>query len=538
MFRRRLPTVKPTAIDRLISFIDPVRGARRMRSRWAIGALTGSFRGASTSRRPTQEWKPRTQSADSALVPDLPTLRERARDLTRNNPLAAGAIHTKVTSVVGPGLSCHPRVDAEALGLTEAEAEAWERQAERAWRLWAESRECDITRGQTFGEMQSLVFRSVLESGDVFVIKRFRERAGSPYLIKLQVVEGDRVSNPGNKQDKMTLTGGVEMDADGSPTAYHIMKFHPGDRVRSSKPEEWARVPAYSGGTGRRLVLHLYRRLRPDQTRGMPDLAPVVEAFKQLGDYTDGELQAAVISSFFSVFVKTPTGDGLAPMEPTDETGASSADTDLKMAPGAILDLAAGEEIEVANPGRPNDSFDMFVQSVLRQIGVALELPFEILIKHFTASYSAARAALLEAWKYYRGRRQWLAAEFCQPVYEEVLAEEIARGNLAAPGFFNSAAIRKAYLGADWVGPGMAQIDPNKENQADALAEDRGWKTAREITAEKTGGDWARNNTQRAKEERARRDGGLAPATSSGTDAPAPDGGADEKPEDETEDVA
>src|SRR5690606_20406351 len=108
-----------------------------------------------------------------------------------------------------------------------------------------------------------------------------------------------------------------------------------------------------------------------------------------------------------------------------------------ELAAGAIISLGENESIEQANPMRNNSSFDGFVKAVCRQIGSALEVPYELLLKHFTASYSASRAALLEAWKMFRKRRAWMAARFCQPVYEEWLTEAILLGRIDAPGFFD-----------------------------------------------------------------------------------------------------
>lgn len=537
----RRPVVEASWLDRAIGAVAPGAGVRRLHNRFQFNSLVGGYKGASKKRRATENWSlTGGSSADGALLMDLPVLRDRSRDLQRNNPLAAGAINTKVTSVIGTGLTPKPQIDAEFLGLNEDDAEAWQKEAYRLWLLWSESEECDITRTQTFAEQQELAFRGTLEAGDIFVLKRFLERSGSPFGLKLQMIEGDRVSNPGWQRDTAILAGGVEVDGDGAPAFYHVTNVHPGDRARGAKSLKWDAIPVFGVKSGRRNVLHLFRRLRPGQTRGVPDLAPVIEALKELGDYTEAELQATVISSFFTVFVKSESGDGLDVMEPAGETGGVASDKDYKMAPAAILDLGVGEEIETANPGRPNDSFDPFVMAISRQIGVALELPFEILVKHFTASYSAARAALLEAWKYYRGRRAWMATRFCQPVYEDVITEAVARGWLAAPGFFQSEAIRKAYLTAYWKGDSMPSIDPKKENEADAIAEDRGWKTADENTAEKTGGDWERKHRQRAKEERMRRADGVGPAPKQAAlPAPEPDdGGADDKTEDETENVA
>ncbi|MGZ7263521.1 phage portal protein, partial [Streptococcus pyogenes] len=69
---------------------------------------------------------------------------------------------------------------------------------------------------------------------------------------------------------------------------------------------------------------------------------------------------------------------------------------DLRLGDGLVMELDEGESIETANPGRPNAQFDPFVMAMWKMIGGALGVPFEILVKHFTASYSASRAALLQ----------------------------------------------------------------------------------------------------------------------------------------------
>ena len=115
---------------------------------------------------------------------------------------------------------------------------------------------------------------------------------------------------------------------------------------------------------------------------------------------------------------------------------------DGKLSSGLAVDLPDGAEIESVAPGRPNPSFDPFVLAVLRQVGAALEIPFELLIKHFTSSYTAARAALLDFGLFVRRVRAWTEAQLCQPVYEEWLRIEVASGHIAAPGFFSSDVLR------------------------------------------------------------------------------------------------
>ena len=153
-------------------------------------------------------------------MPDLPELRERSRDLIRNAPLATGAINTVVTNVVGTGLKVQSRIDRDVLkgvlGNSEEEFEAFERAAEREFRYWAGSKNCDATRVQDFAGLQDLAFRSVLEAGDVFVLRKFVQRPGERYGTCLQLVEADRVCNPDWKRDTPMLAGGIEKDTFGA----------------------------------------------------------------------------------------------------------------------------------------------------------------------------------------------------------------------------------------------------------------------------------------------------------------------------------
>lgn len=521
--RSRVAVPAPTLIDRVVGYIDPVAGARRMHAR-TVMALAGGYAGGKRSRRATQGWQTTLAgSADSDLLPDLAVLRDRARDLVRNAPLAGGAVNTVVSNVVGTGLMLQAQIDRAVLGLTADAAAQWQKGAEREWRLWCSSPECDITRTQNFYELQDLVFRATLESGDVFTLLPYVRRPGQAYGLKLQVIEADRVCNPKFQIDKLPFVGGVELEATGAPVAYHILRTHPGDLLGG---REWDRYLAFGPNTGRRAVLHLFRRLRPGQNRGVPYLAPVIETLKQLDRYTEAEIMAAVVSGLFTVFVHSEgPGLDLANQQGMGkETGAAAGDTDAKLANGAIIDLGPNEKIETADPGRPNTAFDPFVLAILRQVGVALELPFEVLVKHFTASYSAARAALLEAWRFYRVRRSWLADKFCQPVYETWLAEAVASGRVVAPGFFADPLVRAAWCGAAWNGDGPGSIQPLLEMEAAEKRIELGVSSLQAEVAEYNGRDWEAVHEQRAREKAARVSAGLEAPANATAPASAPKG--------------
>ncbi|MBX9456138.1 MAG: phage portal protein [Rhizobium sp.] len=295
--------VAPSLVDKLVGVFSPAAQLRRQVARTALASANGGYVGGKRDRRSLQNFLPDGGSANADTSPDLPTLRARSRDLRRNTPIATGAIATRITNIIGEGLRVLPQIDGEALGLDKKAARAWNKKARTEFALasWT----ADFTGVHSFEELQALVFGSADESGDVLVIRRYRKDPNDTYGTKLQVIEADRLSNPNNRMDSDTVVGGVETSPEGVVLAYHISDRHPGDVFR--KAMSWRRVPAHYND-GRPICLHLFKRLRPDQARGVPFLAPVIEAIKQLGTYSEAEIEAAVLAAFFTVFVKTPDG--------------------------------------------------------------------------------------------------------------------------------------------------------------------------------------------------------------------------------------
>jgi capsid protein len=131
-------------------------------------------------------------------------------------------------------------------------------------------------------------------------------------------------------------------------------------------------------------------------------------------------------------------------------------------------------------------------------------------MKNFTSSYSASRAAMLQAWEEFKLRRTWFARDFCQPVYEAWLAEAIAIGRLEAPRFFDDPAIRAAWCHADWYGPTMSILDPVKDITGSALRVQYGLSTREREAAEMTGTDFEENLDQLAWEQERLKELGLS----------------------------
>lgn len=286
-------------------------------------------------------------------------------------------------------------------------------------------------------------------------------------------------------------------------------------------------------------------RERIGQVRGVPFISPVIETIKQLGRYTEAEVVAAVVSGLVAVFIeKKNTNDDMAFGEviPEELQVDTEDENSIELAPGAVFDLNEGEEAHMTTPGRPNANFEPFAMAIIKQIGAALEIPYEILVMAFTNNYSASRAAILEFFKVIKMYREWFISDFCQPIYEEWLCEAVAKGRISAPGFFDNPIIKDIYCCAEWNGPSSGQLDPQKEVAAAELRVQGGYSTREKEATELTGTDFYKNIKQRKREEELLREvtksagqdfntkdaGNQKPDTNKGTD------GAD-KEEEETE---
>lgn len=443
------------------------------------------------------------------------TLRQRARMLYMAAPIATSAIKTNRTNVIGIGLQLKSRIDRDTLGMEQEAADQWQTKTEREFSLWANRKAaCDATGVNNFYAMQQLALASWLVSGDVFaLIKQYKPAPLMPYSLRIHLVEADRVATPtdagmitpmllttGRAKNGNTIYDGVEVNKDGMIEAYHIRSTYPLEFGTAST--RWTRVQAYGKRTGLPNILQIMESERPDQYRGVSYLAQIIEPLLQLRRYTESELMAAVVESFFTAFVTTKSDAGDMPF---NEVGSSLPEVsrdpnEYEMGPGQINIMEPGEDVTFADPKRPSSGFDAFVRAVCEQMGAALEIPADLLLKSFGGSYSASRAALLEAWKSFKMRREWFVDDFCNPVYEIWMAEAVARGRIIAPGFFTDPSLRAAYLGAEWIGPSQGQLDPVKEITAEILAVENGFSTHAQSTVKLNGGSWESNVDQLARE--------------------------------------
>lgn len=511
-------------VDKTVAFFNPVAAVRRTAARATLDAVKnyGYSEGAASRKKKTMKnWRNESASPQSDIDMNLDLMRRRSRSAYYTSPIATSAINTNRDHVIGSGLKLVPKIDYKFIGISREKASDLERDIKFKFNTWASSKNCCITGQNTFYELQQIALMTWLMSGECFAIPMYVDNPDSDFQLTIKLLEGDLIYNPGSSAEFVDIyrinpdTGnriynGIEIDDNDRVVAYHVASDY-SDRPLSSI--SWTRIPAYGENTGFPNVLHVFNAIRPQQYRGIPYLAPVIEDIKQLRRYEDAEIMAAVINGLFSVFIKTEDGEPPA-FEGIDETKFSAqtsggmplpeekkhGDLDLDIGNGNINVLRPGEDIKIVDGKRPSSNFDAFIQSVCMTTGAALDIPNELLLKRFSASYSASRGALLEAWNFFSMNRTWFSDSFNNPIYRRWLSEAVAKGIIDLPGFFDNRYIREAYSRAEWPGPSQGQLDPTKEVAASISKINAGLSNGEKEAIELNGTDYEENLEQIAAE--------------------------------------
>lgn len=457
-----------------------------------------SYSGSRGSRLES-DWVAGSTSIDAELVNALRRLRNRSREQIRNNDYARCAVSTLVNNVVGNGVFFEANVG-QGKGFVNPRNEL----IEQKFKIWSKAKNCDIANKLNWSQMQRLVFRSLIESGEVFIRKHYPNRQGVPFCLEL--IEADRVEDNYGYSPQTSPSGnlikmGVELDKYGKPLFYYLRPFHPGDLLfhprsiagQSGGPYGLERVPADQ-------IIHLMVSDRPGQTRGVPWLASSLQRVKNLNGYEEAELVAARASASVMGFRVTKDVDLLE----RDEAG-NPVDS---LEPGTIKELAPGEEFVGFDPSRPNDAFEPFVRTMLRGLAANLGIDYESISRDYSQSnYSSSRLALLQVRDTYQFLQKWLIDYFLQPVFDEWLNMAVLSGELK---FIDYELNPQRYQSVRWRPRGWTWVDPYKETQASIAAIDAGLTT---LTSElaKQGLDIEDVMLERASELELARELGLLP---------------------------
>ena len=278
--------------------------------------------------------------------------------------------------------------------------------------------------------------------------------------------------------------------------------------MTSPSAYSWEHIPARDP-SGRSRFVHVYQMERPGQTRGVPAMASVMSDLRMYDHYQRAEVAAAVMNAMMCAFLELSLDmpsilellGGDPSCTPQEAYLGLRRDwvTQTKLEAGMILAPPPGDKMSFLKAERPNSQFGPFTEQVMRHVGTSLGLPLELLMKDFSkTNYSSARASLLEAWRFFNNRRDWLITHWADVAYSLWLEEAANNGDVEAPDFYAS---RAAWCRADWIGDGRGWIDPLKEAEASGERRRQGVSTLSRECAEQ-GLDYRDVVRQQVREEK------------------------------------
>jgi lambda family phage portal protein len=429
------------------------------------------YEGATISRL-TDGWVTASTSADREVQGSLVKLRDRARQLCRDNDYARNAVRLITNNVVGCGIKLQARPS------RSRRANANRRMASRIeaeWASWGKARRCDVAGRLSFHQIERLAIRSLAESGEV-LIRIVRQQFGDSRIpLALQVIEADQLDHEKHDEidrDNSRWRMGVRVDVWGRPIEYCVLKGHPGDTFSGSRINQRVNLPAKD-------VIHLAIVERPGQTRGVPWFASTIKKLHHVDGFEEAEVVRARASSCLMGFIMTPEGELAADEEAYDQRVSN-------FEPGVFKQLNPGETVQVPDLGAPNEQFETFLRAMLQGMAAGVGISYAALSQDYSRSnYSSARQSLLDDRDHWRALQSYLIEALHERVYEEWLAAAHGVGVLQLPGFESDP---DGYAMAHWQPRGWGWVDPAKEVEAARDAVRAGFVSRQQIIAEQ-GGD-------------------------------------------------
>lgn len=500
------------AIDRFVGFFSPGKALKRIHSRLLYnhirnneGELERKYEAARVDRL-NKGWRPSNMSADLSLQGDADVVRAKARDLVENNAYAKGILRAAVRNIVGPGIRPQSMVD---MGDSDASEQTRER-IEAVWDRW--QMQADVTGHLSFYEMQQLIVSERWEAGEILV--QFVESSDPNRVVPfaLELIDIDRLASdhwfPRNQADNGNeVRRGVELDATGRAVAYWLYPYHPNDiNATQVRP---VRHDAEN-------FIHIFKRNRAGQTRGISELAPVVRWLKNLDRYMDNELTSSTIASCFSVAIKTISAgaDGGIGGPSSDDGSDDNGNGFEYLEPGIVARLFPDEEIQVIDPSRRQSDAISWLTFMQRAIGVGTGLSYERLTRDYSqTNYSSNRASDLEDRREFRMEQQAIIRQLCIPVWNRFMAACVQKRVYGFPDKWEAVTDWDNWTNHSWNPPGWEWVDPLKEVKATTEALNNNLTTLAEENQKRDGGDWRARLRQRGLEKKIEAENGLTPET-------------------------
>ena len=419
-------------------------------------------------------WKTNGSSADRAIQTDNKTVRNKARDMIRNNVYVKQAMRSLMLNVCGTGTK--PQLQIKR--TNGKQNDKLNVAIESAWANWTRYDSFSANGIDCLASIERKIINTLFSDGEVFIrlIKKPFGRSRIPLAIELleaDQLDDDYVDAKTSKQDQWRM--GILRDKFGRAKKYAFLAEHPDDLPLAFKYTTKRHMIVDASE-----VIHLCLGDRVGQTRGISWIASALSDMHQLQGFQEAVIIGKRIQSSTMGFITTTDPEGLIGDDVMDNERVMDFNA------GQFHYLGANESITVPDLGNSNDNFEQFNTVMLRALAASCGVSYESVSRDFSkTNYSSSRLSLLEDRDHYRMIQTYLKDHFFQPLFDVWLELAVAAQVLDLPNYELDP---DKYRSVHWMFRGWSWVDPQKEVAACKEAIKAGFKTQSQIIAEQ-GGD-------------------------------------------------
>ena len=317
------------------------------------------------------------------------------------------------------------------------------------------SRHCEATGRFDMASLQHLISRAVDVDGEAFLIKQV-DKFGNPVVSVLESHQVSNITDP-----KKRIYDGVEIDAAGRPTWYHL---------RTGEPDAFGRDKTRR--IRARNVLHVFEPTNVSAVRGLPALQAGANHLRDVMELLSSETAAIKSNSKLGVVVTSQRDTAL-------EDGDFGIDFDAEVAAGTTgassqqiadaldartIRLDPGESAESFQSNRPNSMFQGHLDHLERNASGG-HVPWEVAMDPSSAGGAAIRLITSKADRRFQLRQSILINRALVGMWNFVIGYGIDEGEIPS-------AI--GWPRVHWQTPKKITVDSGRDEQADRLALETG----------------------------------------------------------------
>lgn len=405
--------------------------------------------------RLVRSWSADTENINQDLRCGIDTLRSRARDLAKNEPMVSKYLSLVETNIVG---STGFVLQSSVLMDNGKEDGAANDAIEKAWKEFSKTGNCEVSKSMSMSTLQKVIMKGVARDGEALILESFDSSHEFGY--SLQLMDINRLATDLNRvksSNSNAIIMGVEVDSMGRPVNYHLKAQDYG------QDNNYHTIP-YSAKN----IIHLFLPDYSEQVRGASWLAPSMVRMFHLKKYQEWAIIASAVGASKMGFFTTPEGDGTPLADGEDDVGELYSEAEG----GQFGVLPEGYSFQSFDPDYPQAMYAEFIKATKRDIASGLNVSYNSLANDLEGvNFSSIRSGVQEEREHWKTAQDWFISSFLERVYGNWLKQALLKGAIRTPrGNSLPASKTKTFLPHTFLGRRWQWVDPLKDVQASVMS--------------------------------------------------------------------